>query len=329
MVARGRVVVPGRVVRLVRVERAQVLVRALRPTLLRDHLDLVLVDHGRDAHDDVREEDDFGEEERDGEDEEEVEAPADDSRPSVVARVVARLPDVLRHDVGPDGVHAEEQQRLDDAQQHVLEVVVRLRFRHGELAARGALEPRPPHAVLVAVDALVERQRDVERHEHGDAHEGREVDDPLAQKLRPRERRVDDEQKDDEDPRRRLDLDELHDERVEVHPEIEREVEIVVELRRLRAVREAVLAAVRRDRVEPDPLHEGLGGKRTYAKRLQYACVCTTSFLSCLKGARREKTIRPKIGRNDFDVTELEKFRWTRPFHRLFPARTKASRSIL
>ena len=57
----------------------------------------------------------------------------------------------------------------------------------------------------------------------------------------------------------------IHDQRVEVPPEIEREVEIVVELRRLRAVREAVLAAVRRDRVEPDPLHKGLGGKRTYS----------------------------------------------------------------
>ena len=33
-----------------------------------------------------------------------------------------------------------------------------------------------------------------------------------------------------------------------------------------------------------------------------------TCFFHCLKRTRREKTIRPKISRIDFDVTELERF---------------------
>ena len=51
--------------------------------------------------------------------------------------------------------------------------------------------------------------------------------------------------------------------------------------------------------------------------RLQCACIRTIStyVLHCLQSTRREKTIRPKISRIDFDVTELERFFLDGAFH--------------
>ena len=57
-------------------------------------------------------------------------------------------------------------------------------------------------------------------------------------------------------------------------------------------------------------LRQDLGRKQKYSRRLQYACIRTVSTYSfhCRKRTFREKTIRPKISQNDFDLTEIERF---------------------
>ena len=47
----------------------------------------------------------------------------------------------------------------------------------------------------------------------------------------------------------------------------------------------------------------GPGGTQKYATRLQHECIT-----SCPSRTRREKTVRPKISRNDVDATETERF---------------------
>ena len=54
---------------------------------------------------------------------------------------------------------------------------------------------------------------------------------------------------------------------------------------------------------------------------------CRHRFSHPLRRTHREHTIRPNVGRNDVDATEIERLRRTGPFHRPFPAQASASTS--